>query len=697
MIKASLVFNAVYLLSLMIMYADVAFPLKIPPFTYKAPPGHAHDLKGRIVKAPLMGRSSYGLVIDVFDSADESLKKELKEIRSVHCRIASETDIRLLKWLSSYYLAPLGIALKSGFFEEAVKCCNEPQKLSGELKNHGFTGSFPDAPPALREKNASFICDSIGKEEYKAFLSHAPSASAESSFLLDVLGGAYQYINGAVILAPEIRQAEKTGLLLKEIFGDRLCVLHSKISRAKMRESVRKIITGESDIVVGTRIAALAPLKKVCFIAVTGEHSASYKGEEGLRYNARDVAVMRSFIGKSCVLLSSVSPSLESVYNSSVGKYIGISGCRKTFCGGKDDKTGRHVQLPGPAKISGASCRPKIKIVGPGSLKHDGLAISKELLREAKKILSKDERLLFIVNRKGYSLVKCFDCGQIVKCGKCRVPFVFYKKEGVLKCRYCSSRANIPDTCEYCSGVNLKTVGAGTERIKEEAEELLNEKALLMEKGRDAKVVNCGEGKTASCIPLLDPDVVPFIIGTAYAARRTGSELFHAAAFLNIDMLLSQPDFRAYERVFQEVVQVSQIVKPQGFVYLQTRMSEEKVFRFIKNYDFDGFYRHEMSQRKAFNNPPFAKMAILNILAKKIPERLLDDMRRMITAPVENGVEIFGPADTVSPAKSYKYCIQLLIKSRSSSALHARAKALIDELEKIKGVKVNADVDPLSI
>ncbi|MBI3593001.1 MAG: hypothetical protein HY099_05940, partial [Nitrospirae bacterium] len=310
------------------MYADVVFPLKIPPHTYNVPPGAPSDLKGRLVKAPLAGRSSFGLIVDVFEKPDSSFKTDMKEIQSVLQHFASEQDISFLKWLSEYYLTPIGIALKSSFFDETIKAVNKSgvtkqavsslPELTHNVQQAADTGAVT-AEPAL-----SSLCSSIKSKTYRSFLFHAQSAMHEYSFLSDILFKMRDDINGVIILVPEIGWIERLESILKPIFGGRLTVLHSKLSKGKKSESIRRIVAAESDVVIGTRSAVLAPLSNISFIAVLGEHSRSYKGEEGLRYNGRDVAVMRGYIEKSCVCLSSICPSVESVYNSVIGKYFPV-------------------------------------------------------------------------------------------------------------------------------------------------------------------------------------------------------------------------------------------------------------------------------------------------------------------------------------------------------------------------------------
>jgi primosomal protein N' (replication factor Y) len=639
------------------MYADVVFPLKLPPLTYKVPEDAPHDLKGRIVKAPLMGRSHHGLVVGI---TDEPKIKDIKEIQSIHQHFASESVLSFLKWLSDYYLTPMGVALKSSFFEEAVKTAVSSQRSVVRAKNNEQKIEAENSEPSL-------VYDCIKGKKYKTFLYHAPSISHEYSLLNEVLNKSISDIHGAIILAPEIGQIKGLAPVLENIFGERVCVLHSRLTKKKRMDAIMRIITGQSDVILGTRSAILAPLKNIYLIAVMDEHSPSYKGEEGLRYNARDVAVMRGFMEKSCVLLSSVCPSVESIYNAKIGKYTTLVSSQRSVV------SGQQTDLK----------RPKIKITD--MKKEKATTIPRDILKEAKDIISKKGMFLFLINRKGYSLIRCEDCGHIVQCKKCSIPLVFYKGKNAVRCHYCGCEKKVPENCGECKGFNIKPFGAGTERIKETLEDALKTEAILVEKGPKSWVIR------------QDPDITSFVIGTPYAARRLRDEKFDVIALFNIDGLFAQPDFRAYERAFQEVMQTSQMVKTEGSLYLQTWNPKNRALRFIKNYDFEGFYTYELSQRKALNFPPFSKVMLLNIFTKKDVQKFLKDIQDITGDTTIDRVELLGPVEIPSASKSHKHCIQMLLKSKDRKLIHAAAKDLLGKFEKLKGAKINVDVDPLKI
>jgi primosomal protein N' (replication factor Y) len=669
------------------MYVNVAFPLKLHPLTYKAHGGAPADLRGRIVLAPLMGRNIRGLVISTCEKPEILIKKDIREIREIYQSVMSTSAIAFLQWLADYYLTPVGIALRSSFFEQIASIV---AKGAEEQPGAGGQGR-PVIIPCEAANNAAVtaICTNLSLQGYRSFLYRAESSGGERSLLISALTHLKDSLGNAVILAPEIADLEHIVSPLEDLFGERVCVLHSKLSKKSAADALKRIITGVSDIVVGTRSAIFAPLRKISFIAVLAEHSRSYKAEEGLRYNGRDIAVMRGFHEKAFVLLSSICPSVESVYNVKVGKYVML---------GPDGDLSKEK----PAE------RPKIKIVAmPGTAGHR-MILAPDLLKEAKRLASLKERFLFLSSRKGYSLLRCEECGFVERCRTCDVPLVFHKGDDVLKCQYCGSAEKSPVSCKQCGGTAIGAYGAGTERVKEQVEMLLKAEALLVEKGRSAGRV----------ITENSPDLAALVVGTSYAkglaykksaavsAEGAGVAVvkeerpFAGAAFLNTDALLLQPDFRLYERAFQEIITVAQMVRKDGTVFLQTKMPRNNVLRFIKAYDFDGFYHYELEQRKAFNNPPYTKLILFTLPfqnGQKEPGLILAEAQRAAGAVNSGAVDVLGPVELPYHSKKYHRCIQLLLKSKDRNALHDTARSVLKGLVKIKGAKIVVDVDPLKI
>lgn len=654
----------------MTMYVNVAFPLKLHPLTYKTPSDAPSDLTGCIVRAPLANRSAYGVVVEVADDPPDSIKNKVREILSIHGRFGSKATVPFLKWLCDYYLTPMGMALKTSFFEDTVSVLkpDAENRINASDEEPTQSPGHNILHPESLDPSLSTVCKSIKEKEYRSYLFHAQTVSQELSLLCETINKTDIGLHGAIIIVPEIGQIEKLSAMLKETAGDRLCLLHSKLTKKKRKESIEKIIFDEANIILGTRSAIFAPIKKVSFIAALAEHSQSYKGEEGLRYNGRDVAVMRGFLEGSPVLLSSVCPSLESVYNLRIGKYTQLQAA-----------PGPETASQPTANAKATEKRARIKIINIRGMNKKGLSIHPDVLKNAREILSRNERFLFLVSRKGYSLIRCEDCGHILSCSKCRLPVVFHRERKSVKCHYCGDERTYSDGCLECGGDNTGPLGTGTERVKEEVEKILETEALVIEKTAKQPKADT------------DRDVIPFVIGTPNAARGIRGPAFSAAALLNPDMLLAQPDFRVNERVFQEVIQLSQTISPEGRIFIQTSDIGNMVWKFVKTYEFSAFYEYELSQRSSLDYPPFSRIIVFNVLAAKMPDGLLSDIHKIITAAAVPGADILGPVEKPSGI------IQILLKSKNRKLIHATAKKLLDKLQRIKEIKISIDVDPYRI
>ncbi|NTU41881.1 MAG: primosomal protein N' [Nitrospirales bacterium] len=625
------------------MYAQVVFPLKLPPLTYRIPEAFPHDIVGKAVEAPLMGRRSFGLVTAVADEASVKAGVTLKEITGIFPSFADDAFLSFLSWLSDYYLVPMGIALKACFFEDIVRIISSEKAGSVLMDNDSAQFTAPQGEPQ------SPLPPAMRKEEYKGFLLHAGSSGEEQTFLLDLLCEKKR----GIILAPEITHLERLAGAVREAEGERVALLHSRLTKKKRSSALERILSGEADIVIGTRSAVLVPMRQPSFIAVVSEHSPAYKGMEGMRYHGRDIAVMRGFRENCPVLLSSISPSAESVYNCRIGKYTLID-------------------------RSEEAQRPQVRVM---DMRRQRTALSPEALKKTEGLIRKGEKVLFLMNRKGYSLLRCGDCGHIPSCPDCSVPLVFYKEERLLRCPSCGHAEPAPEQCGTCGGFDMKVIGAGTERVSEELESALDMKGLLIEKGALPK-----QEATA--------ETVPFVVGTSMAMRKVRKGLFSSAVVLNTDILLSLPDFRAQERVFQEIIQVSQMMSPEGTIFLQTQFPGERILGFIRRYDFAGFYDAELSLRREMGYPPFSRIIAVSILVREETETL-SRIREQIP-PLPEGVVLMGPVEAPSHRKGWR-CLQLILKSPDRRPLHAAAREIAGRLESLKTGKIIIDVDPLRI
>jgi primosomal protein N' (replication factor Y) len=649
---------------LLTMYADVLFPLKLPPLTYRVPEGMGSDIKGCIITAPLTGKDRLGLVVELRDEEPpgltESVRAHLKDISSVGLRFASENHLQFLKWMSDYYLTPEGMTLKGAFFEEAAAERPEPGNARRGRKAGG--GCETPAEELSTAPPLDVVADAVvalRNRRYSALLYHAPDIESEYAACLGIMEEFCPETRGAILLVPEVSLIDGVEPRLRGIFGERLAVLHGRLGKRDRRLAVHNILDGKADVILGTRSAMLAPLPHAEFVVVIEEQSPSYKAGEGTRYNARDLAVMRAYMDKSCALLMSACPSVESVYNVKRGKY------RRLFPGsGQEDFK-----------------RPSIRIVTHRPGGRDSSCLSPVVVEEAGAVLRDKGQALFLAGRKGYSLLRCEDCGYTEYCSRCETSMVFYKNSGTLKCHHCGLERPAPQACPECGGSAISIFTAGADRVKEELEGLLH--------GPEAP---SGKAFLRSPQATEETGVIPYIIGAGMKRKKADRGRYSAAVLMNIDLLAARPDFRAHERAFQETLGAAQLVRPEGRIIIQTRSGGSKFLRRLRDYDFEGFYETELRQRRELAYPPFERMILLSVLA--LPGAVLPDCG---FTSGDDKVKILGPVEAPTPSGRYASCVRIILKSGDNKRLREEARKIVNALEKNRKIRIMVDVDPLKI
>ena len=663
-------------------FFDVLFPINLNPLTYRCPDtllGTAEP--GMIVSAPLKNRTAKGVIIgkslmvppgDIKDVDNIYVIKDIQKVYS-DAPVLSSKMINLLRWMSEYYLAEQGFVLKNMLPKEAFtkvkqrKAKIRPHPFSmpplprGDTEgSKGYRVDYPLNAININDGVVSGIKDSIHKNTYRTFLFHAPSSVYEYSFLIKILTG----IENAILLIPEISFIDNLYLLLNERFGERVCLFHSGLSSGKRSEAIERILSGCSDIILGTRSAVFAPLKKVSLIAVIHEHSGSYKQEGGLCYSGRDVAVKRGYFERATVLLSSICPSIESLHNCKAGKYILLNP--------SDDVK-----------------RPRVRVIDMRYEKLLKPCLSKTVVDASARYIKKDKKVMFVINRRGYStLLQCTDCNYIEECPDCRIPLVFHKQDMLMKCHYCGYiLSDVPDSCSRCKGYNIKMLGAGTQRVQEDIEDLIGIKTIRLDSDKARK-----KSDLEGLIGDTKKNDIRIIIGTKLMTRRLGIfEGFSMAAILNTDLFLNLPDFRSTEKIFQEISSIIDKIEPHGEVFIQTRMPQNYLFKYLKNYDYTSFFTEELNRRKALLYPPYSKLLLIKFTSKRNISKEIS----AIIGKIKEEVEILGPSTSKNTQGKNEF--KLLLKSSIREKLHSVARTFMESFKDSKEVMIRVDVDPISI
>lgn len=633
------------------MFADVILPLRLRALTYKIPEGIDTRLIGHIVKVPLKGKELFGLVINITPTSQS--KGQIKELIEVYDCCYNERFIEFINWMASYYISSHGMALKSTVFDYIVEAFTKAPSITNKSKKDNQKVQDQQLHHLIDENmlNAiDILNESVLLKSYKTMVIRQTCTSQEDAMLISLLNRLSLSLKNVIILVPEIAHVTRLQGALGKIFGERLITFHSKLTKSQKIKALMKIIDSKADIILGTRQSIFIPLKEPSLIIVINENSLAYKAEEGLRYNARDIAVRLGYMNNCPVILSSTCPSIETAFNVKARKYEKLIVLDRK--------------------------KPRIKAILHTFKEQLKKGISQEIIASAKKITEDGGTFLFVGQREGFSMIFCKDCGSLSRCSHCGSSVVFYKDTAMLICIHCHSQSPLHNSCPYCQGFNLTSLGSGMQRIKDEIESFINAPANIIKE-----------------ITKTDSYTHSLIIGNKSITRQLPEAAIQGAAIIDFDYFIYRYGFRADEVAFQEVLKVACLVEQKGCLYLQTNDIKSRLLTFIKNYNFEGFYNHQLELRNNAGYPPYKRLILMIINIKNLS--IIDTVKQIFKSAVSDSVEILGPIEITKTPKGFQKSIKYLLKSNKKQILDNFIKGVEANLNSIKGIELIIDVDPI--
>ena len=577
-----------------------------------------------------------------------------------------------------------------------------PEADSGTaLESHRKLVLSSEQEQALRK-----IADRLQKGGFETFLLHGVTGSGKTEVYLRAMEKARRAGRGSIILIPEISLTPQLIDRLNARFPRRVGVLHSALSAAERRSQWWHIARGNVDVVVGARSAVFAPLPNLGLMVVDEEHDSSYKQEEGLRYNGRDVAVVRGKLSDCPVILGSATPAIESYQNSLDGRYRLLEITQRVqqrplpFIETIDLRSNFHSM---PEPDGGGRFSRRNSVPTQQSDKHR--LISDRLARLLRENYEASRQSLIFLNRRGFSnFLQCTLCGHVLRCSYCSVTLTFHREQKSVCCHHCNFRRPATQLCSECDNLTLCGVGAGTEQI-EEALHRLVPRARISRMDRDT---TSKRGSHATLIRSWERGEIDILVGTQMITKGhdvTGVTLVGA---LLADLSLNLPDFRAGERTFQLLSQVagrSGRGDDPGIVIIQTYAPDHYAVQHLIKHDYKGFFDSEIEFRRVLNYPPFSRLVGLKLDGPKIDEveikaRMLGAMLRDIAGKnphVQDRIEILGPAPAPIQKLRSRYRWQLLLKGKQSSSLLELAKQARAALPRSHSIRLHIDVDPYNM
>ncbi|MDR3751575.1 MAG: primosomal protein N' [Terracidiphilus sp.] len=527
---------------------------------------------------------------------------------------------------------------------------------------------------------------------FKPFLLHGVTGSGKTAVYLAAMQKALDRGMASILLVPEIGLTPQTAGLLDQAFGQKVALLHSALSPEERSEQWRRIRRGEAPIVVGTRSAVFAPAPNLGLILVDEEHDQSYKQEETPRYNARDVAVMRAKLAGAVVVLGSATPSLESWQNSAQGKYTRI------------EIRDRVMNRPLP-EVELVDMRREFQETGQDQL------FSRALVAQTREALDRGEQALILLNRRGYSFaVICRACGEKLECENCAISLTHHKPQAEdadqartgqrLECHYCGYHRTIPARCPKCGSEHLYYLGAGSQQGEERLAEIFPGARI----GRMDRDTVRGRYDLERLLERLHSGEINLLVGTQMIAKGHDIHGITLVGVVGCDHALSMPDFRAAERVFQLMTQVSGRAgrgEAPGRVVVQTYYPDHYAIVAASTHDFAGFAERELKFRRWMHYPPFGVLANVLIQSAKLEEAVAwsGEVGKWFQQAAPEGVRVLGPCTAPIARIKGTYRFHLILKASSRKALNAVLRAMLTHAEAAGIPRRNliVDVDALRL
>jgi primosomal protein N' (replication factor Y) (superfamily II helicase) len=560
-----------------------------------------------------------------------------------------------------------------------VEIVEEPTEfLLSESKPRTHYLGFEFNP--AQQSALSELRERVEARNFSGMLLHGVTGSGKTAVYLAAMRAVLESGRSAILLVPEIGLTPAVAADLHQIFGDQVAILHSALTDRERAEQWHRIKRGEARIVVGTRSAVFAPVEDLALLIVDEEHDASYKQEETPRYHGRDVAVMRAKMSNAVVVLGSATPSLESYFNAKKKKYALI------------ELPDRVEQRPLP-EVEIVDMRLEFQETG-----HEQV-ISRKLAAEIKERLEGKERVMILLNRRGYSpVVLCRSCGKKLECANCAIAMTHHKREHKMVCHYCGHTAPVPKTCVYCGSEYVYFLGTGSEKL----EELLHgmfPQARIARLDRDTVR---GHKDFERTLNALNEGELDLVVGTQMIAKGHDIHGVTLVGVVGADAALGLPDFRAAERTFQLLTQVAGRAgrgQSPGKVILQTYFQDHYAVQYAAHHDFVGFYEKELRFRSWMHYPPYSSLANVIIRSGELDDALRWSglMGKWFDCARHEGVRVLGPAPAPIMRLKRDYRYHFVLKSPSREKLNTTLRSMLAHAaqQKIPRTQIIVDVDAL--
>ena len=580
--------------------------------------------------------------------------------------------------------------LSGGMTMAALKQVNaQAAKLIEDWAEQGWIETMEAAKPVLRSCNgqashSEFVLNADQQKasdeiqtafgKFQPFLLYGITGSGKTEVYFDAMAKVLAQGRQVLFLLPEINLTPQLLKRVEDRFADvPTAVLHSQMAAGKRTQDYLRAMLGQAKLVIGTRLAVFTRLPDVELIVVDVEHDGSFKQDNELRYHARDLAVWRAKQSGCPVVLGSATPSLESWHKAQSGAY-------------------RLLQLTERAHASAQL--PQVEILNVGRLKLDN-GFSQQALQLLKQNFEAGGMSLVYLNRRGFApALFCGDCGHTFGCPNCSAKMVLHQRARQLRCHHCDHREPIPFKCPDCGNQDLTAVGHGTQRVEETLRAFLP-KATVVRVDRDS---TAHKNDWADLYRRIADNEIDILVGTQMLAKGHDFARLNLVIVLNADGSLYSVDFRAPERLFAELMQVSgragRADKP-GKVLIQTQLPEHPVFAAVKAQDYAVFAENELNERKMFAMPPFGFQTAVRADAPRVADAMefLNAAKETLAPLLPESVSQFGAAPMLMVRLAERERAQIFLESTSRQDLHRAVSLWVQVLQQNRDGKIRWSVD----
>lgn len=526
------------------------------------------------------------------------------------------------------------------------------------------------------------VCESFRQKN--VCLLYGVTASGKTELYIHLIDAVLRQGKQVLYLLPEIALTTQITERLKRVFGSRLGIYHSKFPDAERVEVWQKQLSEQPyDIILGVRSSVFLPFQRLGLVIVDEEHENTYKQQDPApRYHARNAAIVLASMYNAKTLLGTATPSIESWYNATIGKYALVE-LKERY---------KEIQLPEIIPVDIKELQHKKRMNGP---------FSPLLLQYVREALEQKEQVILFQNRRGFApMIECHTCGWVPRCKNCDVSLTYHKGLGQLTCHYCGYTQPVPRKCPACEGVDLRNRGFGTEKIEDDILALFP----------DARVARMDLDTTRTraayerIIADFEQGRTDILIGTQMVSKGLDFDHVSVVGILNADTMLNYPDFRAYERAFQLMAQVAGRAgrkNRRGRVILQTKSIDHPIIPQVIANDFEGMAGGQLAERQLFHYPPYYRLVYVYL--KNRNETLLDLMAQTMATRLRAlfGTRVLGP-DKPPVARVQTLFIRKIVVKIETSAPLARARQLLVQVQRemlaedrFKSLIVYYDVDPM--